>query len=112
MDIHGETDAAAIQDIVLKRAKLAAECGLDGLVCSGKEVAAVREVVGDQMKLIVPGIRPAGGSEDDQTRVVTPEKAIKAGADFLVVGRPIYGALDPAQAADEIVAQIAEALNG
>ena len=114
MDIHGETDAAAIQDIVLKRAKLAAECGLDGLVCSGKEVAAVRAVVGDQMKLIVPGIRPPveGGSEDDQTRVVTPEKAIKAGADFLVVGRPIYGALDPAQAADEIVAQIAEALNG
>jgi len=117
MDIHGETDAAAIQDIVLKRAKLAAECGLDGIVCSGKEVAAVREVVGSQMKLIVPGIRPAppegvGGSDDDQARVVTPEKAIKAGADFLVVGRPIYGANDPAQAADEIVEQIAEALNG
>jgi len=112
MSVHGETDAAAVTDVVLKRAKLARDCGLDGLVCSGKEVEAVREVVGEEMKLVVPGIRPAGGSEDDQARVVTPEKAIKAGADYLVVGRSIYGANDPGQAADEIVAQIAEALTG
>lgn len=100
-----------IRTTVLKRAELAAECGLDGLVCSGHEVEGVRKVVGNDMKLVVPGIRPAGDSADDQARVVTPAKAIAAGADYLVVGRSIYGAENPATAADGIVHQMVEALD-
>lgn len=99
-----------VNKTVLERAKLARKCGLDGLVCSGKEVEAVREVVGPDMRLVVPGIRPAGGSEDDQARITTPREAIAKGADYLVVGRPITGASDPCEAADSIVNEISSAL--
>src|SRR5205823_4342400 len=77
-----------------------------GLVCSAAEVASLRDIVGPSMVLVTPGIRPAGSSADDQKRIVTPARAIKSGADYLVVGRPVLEASDPKAAADTIVAEI------
>ena len=84
--------------------------GVDGIVCSAEEAAAVRKVVGHQMNLVTPGIRPAGAEVGDQKRVMTPARAIAAGADYLVVGRPITGAADPRTAAEAIQAEIKQAL--
>jgi orotidine-5'-phosphate decarboxylase len=81
----------------------AREAGLDGVVVSGDDVADVRAVCGDRFCLVVPGIRPDGANGDDQVRVLTPAKAIDAGADYLVVGRPITGSTDPAGVARGIV---------
>ncbi len=94
--------------LVLLRARLACEAGCDGLVCSGAEAAAVREAQGPGPLIVTPGIRPAWSlvEGDDQKRVVTPDKAIKAGADLLVVGRPIRDAADPAEAAARVVEEI------
>lgn len=90
-------------------AKLAAECGMDGVVASPHEVALVRETVNEQNFLIVtPGVRPLGSSRDDQKRVMTPAEAVRAGADYLVVGRSILKAPDPARAAHEIKDEIEE----
>ena len=100
----------AVADLVAIRARQAKALGIDGLVCSPEEVAAVREIVGDGMSLVTPGIRPAGSASGDQKRVMTPSRAIKAGADYLVVGRPIMAAADPKAAADSIQAEIAQAL--
>ncbi len=80
----------------------AREAGLDGVVVSGHDVRAVREVCGDDFCLVVPGIRPAGANGDDQVRVLTPSAALEAGADYLVVGRPITEAADPAAVAKGI----------
>jgi orotidine-5'-phosphate decarboxylase len=99
-----------IADLVAIRARQAREIGVDGLVCSPEEVTAVRGIVGDQMSLVTPGIRPAGSAVGDQKRVMTPSRAIKAGSDYLVVGRPIMEAADPKAAADAIQAEIAQAL--
>ncbi|MBN2804252.1 MAG: orotidine-5'-phosphate decarboxylase [Deltaproteobacteria bacterium] len=113
----GDDDIAPVslqgtpKEIVLKRALLAKECGLGGIVCSPNEVAEVRKIVGSEMILVTPGIRPAGASMGDQKRAATPASAISDGADFLVVGRPIKSAANPAEAADMIVAEIAAALN-
>ena len=85
--------------------------GIDGLVCSPEEVGALRKIVGHQMSLVTPGIRPAGSPTGDQKRVMTPGRAIAAGADYLVVGRPILEAADPKAAADAIQAEIAQALS-
>lgn len=82
---------------------------MDGVVCSAREIVALREACGDGFKLVVPGIRPAWSSADDQRRVVTPAEALALGADYLVVGRPITGADDPAAAAGRIVREITEA---
>lgn len=87
---------------VVRLAKLAKEAGLHGLVCSPQEIGAVREAA-PGMALVVPGIRPAGAEAGDQKRVMTPAEAAAAGADWLVVGRPITGAKDPAAAAREIL---------
>jgi orotidine-5'-phosphate decarboxylase len=84
-------------------ARLAQACGLDGAVCSAHEIAAIREACGPDFRLIVPGVRPAGAETGDQKRVMTPRDAKRAGADYLVVGRPITGAADPAAAARAIV---------
>jgi orotidine-5'-phosphate decarboxylase len=84
--------------------------GVDGLVSSPEEAASLRKLVGHQMNLVTPGIRPAGASSDDQKRIMTPARAIAAGADYLVVGRPITGAADPKAAADAIQKEIAQAL--
>jgi orotidine-5'-phosphate decarboxylase len=96
-------------ELVSIRAQAAAEAGCVGLVCSGQELEAVASVAAGLFK-IVPGIRPAGAELGDQKRVMTPAKAIAAGATHLVVGRPIHAAADPAAAADAIVEEIASAL--
>ena len=113
----GEDDLAPVcltgkpSEIVEARAALAAKCGLGGIVCSPKEVQLVRKAVGPNVSIITPGIRPAGAAMGDQKRAATPASAIGDGSDYLVVGRPIRGADDPAAAADTIVDEIAAALN-
>jgi orotidine-5'-phosphate decarboxylase len=102
-----------VEGLALQRAAIARDAGCAGVVCSGHEVRAIRERFPRPFVIVTPGIRPAwaGVPEDDQRRTTTPGQAIAAGADFLVVGRPIRDAKDPAQAADQIVEEIAEALN-
>jgi orotidine-5'-phosphate decarboxylase len=104
---QGVTMAAA--DLVLRRARMAAEAGFDGVVASGVEAAAIRLALGPDKLIVTPGIRPAGSAVGDQARVTTPADAISSGADYLVVGRPITQAADPKAAADAIVAAIASA---
>jgi len=87
---------------VVRLAKLAQASGLDGVVCSAKEIAAIRDACGAGFKLVTPGIRPAWASADDQKRIVSPADAVARGADYLVIGRPITGAEDPVQAAKRI----------
>ncbi|MBL4692625.1 MAG: orotidine-5'-phosphate decarboxylase [Magnetovibrio sp.] len=93
-------------DQVLRLGRLAKSSGLDGVVCSAKEVVALREVIGQNFKLVVPGIRPTWASADDQRRVVTPKDAIDLGADYLVIGRPITGHKDPTEAVRLIVEEL------
>lgn len=99
-------------ELVLHRARLAKEAGLDGVIASGHEAAQIRDAAGPGFLIVTPGVRPRGSNTQDQARVVTPGSAIEAGADYLVVGRPITRAPDPRAAADAIVAEIAEALAG
>jgi orotidine-5'-phosphate decarboxylase len=98
-----------VSDLVAERARQAQACGIDGLVCSPEEASRLRGIVGMRMDLVTPGIRPAGSAANDQKRIMTPARAIAAGADYLVVGRPIMDAADPKAAADAIVAEIAAA---
>ena len=100
-----------VSELVGERAAQARDVGIDGLVCSGEEAAMLRPIVGAGMVLVTPGIRPAGAESGDQKRIMTPAKAIAAGADYLVVGRPIVEAGDPKVAADQIVAEIEQAQN-
>lgn len=93
-----------VVDVVRRWAVLAVEAGARALVCSPREVAAVREVVPAEVTLITPGVRPVGSEAGDQQRVATPREAIEAGADLLVIGRPITGSSDP-RAAAEMIAQ-------
>jgi len=96
-----ETDLASVglsgspQDNVLRLASLAQQSGLDGVVCSSRETAVLREQLDAGFRLITPGIRPAGSQADDQRRVMTPVDAIKNGSDYLVIGRPVTRADDP-----------------
>ena len=99
-----------VVETVRRRAEQARALGVDGLVASAAEAAMVRETVGAGMLLVTPGIRPAGAASGDQKRVTTPAEAIKSGADYLVVGRPVTEAADPRAAAEAIVAEIAAAL--
>jgi len=98
--------------LVVKRARLAADCGAAGVVSSVHEAAAVRGVVADDFHIVTPGIRSAGAAAGDQKRVGTPAGAITAGASHLVVGRPIRDAPDPVQAARDLVTEMAAALGG
>jgi orotidine-5'-phosphate decarboxylase len=98
-----------VGELVAERAAQARDIGVDGLVCSAEEAASVRSIVGSRMALVTPGIRPAGAASGDQKRVMTPARAIAAGADYLVVGRPILEASDPKAVAQQIVAEIAQA---
>jgi len=95
-----------VPDAVRRLALLAVQAGARALVCSPREVAAVRSEVGGTIKLITPGVRPAGMDRNDQARVATPEEAVRAGADLLVIGRPITGAPDPGAAAAAIAAPL------
>ena len=91
-------------------AKICLEAGIRGFVCSPQEVAALRALTGPEGILVVPGIRPAGANSADQKRIATPADAIRNGASYLVVGRPITQAPNPAEAAHAILAEMAEAL--
>jgi len=90
----------------LRLARLTADAGLDGVVCSAIEAPTLRAALGPSFKLVTPGIRPAGSSKDDQTRVITPKEAIANGADYLVIGRPITQAEDPLAALAAINASL------
>jgi orotidine-5'-phosphate decarboxylase len=95
------------QEQVLYLAKLAKESGLDGVVCSAQEAELLKAQLGEEFKLVTPGIRPAGADAGDQKRIMTPEKAVKAGSDYLVIGRPITKADNPAGALEAINQSIA-----
>ena len=90
----------------VRLAVLAKDSGLDGVVCSPLEIAAVRAACGPEFLIVTPGVRPAGGELGDQKRVMTPKQAMDAGADILVIGRPITGAPDPVKAAQQIAADL------
>jgi len=97
---------SSVEDHVLHLAELAREAGLDGTVASPVEIAAIRRSLGAAWVIVTPGVRPAGSAAGDQSRVATPGAATRAGAHYLVVGRPITGAPDPAAAAAAILAEI------
>ncbi len=109
-DLRAQGIDASPADLVLKRAAMAQDCGVDGVVASAQEAAAIRAELGPGLLIVTPGIRPAGAAVQDQARVTTPAEAIAAGADYLVVGRPITRADDPREAAEAIVAEIDAAL--
>jgi orotidine-5'-phosphate decarboxylase len=98
-----------VKELAAARAAQARDIGVDGLVCSAEEVAGLRDIAGPGMTLVTPGIRPAGSATGDQKRIMTPGRAIQAGADYLVIGRPIVDARDPKAAADAIVTEIEQA---
>jgi orotidine-5'-phosphate decarboxylase len=99
------------EELAVYRAMLAQEAGFDGVVASGQEAAALRDALGPGVLIVTPGIRPKGAERHDQTRTMTPAEAIAAGADYIVVGRPITRAPDPRAAAEAIVEEIASALS-
>ncbi len=101
-----------LAEVALHRAELAKQAGLDGVIASGHEAANIRETTGPGFLIVTPGVRPQGSASQDQARAVTPRLAIEAGADYLVVGRPITRAPDPREAAYAIVGEIAAALAG
>ncbi len=97
---------AIAENQVARLAKLAKQSGLDGMVCSAKEATLLRELMGENFLLVTPGIRPLGVEKGDQARVMTPSEAIKAGADYIVVGRPITRSSQPLQVIAEINAEL------
>jgi len=109
-DLHAAGYRFGVAELVQARASQAHALGVDGLVCAAEEVADMRATVGMKMVLVTPGIRPSGSDVGDQKRVMTPEQAIAAGADYLVVGRPITAAKDPKNVAESIVASIEQAI--
>src|SRR5580704_9022092 len=109
-DLHAAGYRFGVSDLVEARAQQAQVLGVDGLVWSPEEAASLHKIVGHQMVLVTPGIRPAGSATGDQKRIMTPSRAISAGADYLVVGRPVLEAADPKGAADAIQAEIKQAL--
>jgi len=94
--------AAEPADQVMRLASLTQACGLDGVVCSAQEAALLRQRLGEDFRLVTPGIRPAGSEAGDQRRVMTPTQAIAAGATDLVIGRPITAAADPVKVLQSI----------
>ncbi len=98
--------SSAMEEQVLRLAQLGAESGIGGVVASPLELAALRRAQGSKIKIVTPGIRPSGAAANDQKRALTPAEALRAGADFLVIGRPITAATDPRAALDQIVADV------
>lgn len=114
MDEQDVIDAGYEYDphtLVLRRAEQAHAAGMGGIVCSAEEAAAVRRVLGAEMAVVTPGIRPAGAEKGDQKRVMTPAEAIRAGSSHLVVGRPIVKAADPLAASRAILAEMESVLS-
>jgi orotidine-5'-phosphate decarboxylase len=109
-DLHAAGYRFNVADLVEARAQQAQVLGVDGLVSSPEEAASLRKIVGHQMRLVTPGIRPTGSASGDQKRIMTPSRAIAAGADYLVVGRPIVEGSEPKAAAQAIQTEIAQAL--
>src|SRR5437868_8490600 len=109
-DLHAAGYRLGVSDLVEARAQQAQVLGIDGLVSSPEEAASLRKIVGHRMNLVTPGIRPAGSATGDQKRIMTPARAIAAGAAYLVAGRPVTEADDPKAAADAIQKEIAQAL--
>ncbi len=101
-----------VPELVAERAAQARDVGIDGLICAGAEAGLLRTIIGSSMVLVTPGIRPTGAAAGDQKRVMSPADAIAAGADHLVVGRPVVAAPDPKAAADAIITEIGSALAG
>jgi len=100
----------SLEEQVVHLAKLAEAAGLDGVVASPWEIKALRAACGEGFVILTPGIRPAGKSDDDQKRIMTPQEAIKLGADFIVIGRPITNATNPVKASQEILKEMEEVL--
>lgn len=98
--------SVSAEEQVVRLAKLTQSCGLDGVVCSPREIGPIRAACGDDFKLVVPGIRPTWSATGDQKRITTPADAVSAGADYLVIGRPITSADDPVKAAQMIADEI------
>ncbi len=109
-DLAEQGITAPISELVIRRARMALEAGFDGVVASGAEAASLRDALGRDFIIVTPGIRPAGADRGDQARVMTPSEAIRAGADYLVVGRPVTRARNPRAALDGIIAEIEAAL--
>jgi orotidine-5'-phosphate decarboxylase len=109
-DLYAAGYRLGVSELVEMRARQARELGVDGLVSSPEEAAHLRKIIGSEMVLVAPGIRPAGAAAGDQKRIMTPGRAIAAGADYLVVGRPVVEAADPKAVAESIHAEIAQAL--
>lgn len=109
-DLAEQGIGEAPASLVLRRAELARNCGFDGVIASGHEAAAIRVSCGPDFLIVTPGIRLGGSAADDQVRIMTPSHAISAGADYLVVGRPITRADDPENAARDFVVEIEQAL--
>jgi orotidine-5'-phosphate decarboxylase len=101
----------AVSDLVALRVRKAMEAGIDGIVCSPLEVARVREIAGPRAILVTPGVRSAGAGKGDQKRVATPAEAVRNGADYLVIGRQITRAEDPAAEADRILEELRQRMN-
>jgi orotidine-5'-phosphate decarboxylase len=99
----------SVMENVERLARIARACGLDGVVCSAQEATLVRKATGDDFTLVTPGIRLESDNRDDQARVVTPRDAVRLGANYLVIGRPITGSPDPAATLQSINESLAEA---
>lgn len=95
-----------VQDMVVRLAKLAKKAGIDGVVASPQEVSLIREACGEKFLIVTPGVRPSFAEVNDQKRIMTPAEAVRAGADYLVIGRPISAAPDPVAAAEKIIEEI------
>jgi orotidine-5'-phosphate decarboxylase len=108
--VHALGVGSSIENWVARLASMAYDSGIGGLVASTKELPMLRRKFQGAMKLVIPGIRPAGSAQQDQSRIATPGEAIRSGADYIVVGRPILQSPDPVSAADAIVAEIKQAL--
>ena len=109
-DLHAAGYRLHVSELVEARAAQAQALGVGGIVCAPEEVGNLRKIVGHQTSLVTPGIRPAGSAVGDQKRIMTPGRAIAAGADYIVVARPVIEAVDPKAAAEAIQAEIAQAL--
>jgi orotidine-5'-phosphate decarboxylase len=99
-----------VSEMVPRLAELAKKAGMDGVVASPQEVGLIRAVCGEDFVIVTPGVRPTFAAQDDQKRVTTPAEALQAGADYLVIGRPISAAADPAEAAERILAEMQQSL--